>query len=203
VAAHLIPVDPTAMEAVDPNSTHLLQLLNHVHDHVAKRVSVAVGGSGRLGEWAVLSVLSDGAGRPMRQIADITHNPSPTVTKLINRLVTCGLVYRRTDPLDRRRVLGFPTARGRSRYRRLRSLVDVSVASLADDEELRELVCELHQLIPPRLDPQRKKAGYTLVTVRRAIRVCADDPPRVRLGRHRLCSGPQRWLRPIQLDPRR
>jgi DNA-binding MarR family transcriptional regulator len=71
--------------------------------------------------------------------------------------VTSGLVYRRTDPLDRRRVLVLPTARGRSRYRRLRSLVDASIASLADDEGLRELVCELHRRVLPRLDPQADK----------------------------------------------
>jgi DNA-binding MarR family transcriptional regulator len=120
---------------------------------MAKRVSVAVGGSVKLDEWAVLSALSDGVGHPMRQIADITHTPPPTLTKMIDRLMAGGLVYRRTDPVDRRRVLVFVTVRGRSRYRRLRSLVDASIANLADDEQLRELVGELQRLICP--NPER------------------------------------------------
>jgi DNA-binding MarR family transcriptional regulator len=120
---------------------------------MAKLVSVAVGGSAKLDEWAVLWALSDGVGHPMGQIADITHTPPPTMTKMIDRLVASGLVYRRTDPVDRRRVLVFPTARGRSRYRRLRSLVDASIASLADDEQLRELVGELQRRIGPNPEP--------------------------------------------------
>jgi DNA-binding MarR family transcriptional regulator len=63
--------------------------------------------------------------------------------------VASSLIYRRTDPLDRRRVLVFPTARGRSRYRRLRSLVDASVDSFAKDGQLRELIGDLQQRIPP------------------------------------------------------
>ena len=152
MTAHLTPVDPIGGESVDQDCTPLLRLLNHLHHHMAERVSIAVGGSARLDEWVVLSALSDGAGHPMREIADITHTAPSSMTKLVNRLVASGLVYRRTDPVDRRRVLVFPTARGRSRYRRLRSLVDASLAGLIDDEHLRELVSELQRRIAPTPD---------------------------------------------------
>jgi DNA-binding MarR family transcriptional regulator len=126
---------------------------------MAKRVAVAVGGSAKLDEWAVLSALSDGVGHPMSQIATITHTPPPTMTKMIDRFVANGLVYRRTDSGDRRRVLVFVTARGRSRYRRLRSLVDASIANLADDEQLRELVGKLQRLIGPNPEPADRTQG--------------------------------------------
>jgi hypothetical protein len=81
--------------ALGPDSTPLFKLLDDVHHHIAQRVSVAVGGSAMLDEWAVLAMLSDRAGPSMRQIADSTHTPPPTMTKLINRKhsappVTCG-----------------------------------------------------------------------------------------------------------------
>jgi len=124
-----------------------------VHHRIGERVSAAVGGTARLEEWAVLSALSDGAGHSMGDIAGITHTPSPSMTKLVNRLVAADLMYRRIDPVDRRRVLVFLSARGRSRYRRLQSLVDASIADLSDDQQLRDLVGELHRRIGPNPQP--------------------------------------------------
>jgi DNA-binding MarR family transcriptional regulator len=85
----------------------------------------------------------------MGDIASSTHTPSPSMTKLVNRLVAADLMSRRIDPVDRRRVLVFLSARGRSRYRRLQSLVDASIADLSDDQELRDLVGELHRRFGP------------------------------------------------------
>jgi DNA-binding MarR family transcriptional regulator len=139
-----IPTTKTTREA-----TPLLQLLNQVHHQIEERASAAVGGTARLEEWAVLSALSDGDGHSMGDIAGITHTPSPSMTKLVNRLVAADLMYRRIDPVDRRRVLVFLSARGRARYRRLRSLVDASIADLSDDQQLRDLVGELDRRIGP------------------------------------------------------
>jgi len=148
----MTPVGPPTTKTAR-ETTPLLQLLNQVHHQIGERVSAAVGGTARLEEWAVLSALSDGAGHSMGDIAGITHTPSPSMTKLVNRLVAADLMYRRIDPVDRRRVLVFLSARGRSRYRRLQSLVDASIADLSDDQQLRDLVGELHRRIGPNPQP--------------------------------------------------
>jgi DNA-binding MarR family transcriptional regulator len=148
----MTPVGPPTTKTAR-ETTPLLQLLNQVHHQIGERVSAAVSGTARLEEWAVLSALSDGAGHSMGEIAGITHTPSPSMTKLVNRLVAADLMYRRIDPVDRRRVLVFLSARGRSRYRRLQSLVDASIADLPDDQQLRDLVGELHRRIDPNPQP--------------------------------------------------
>ena len=116
------------------------------------RATAALTGRARLDEWAVLTVLSDNVGHPMSQAAELTHIAPPTMTKLVDRMVASRLVSRRTDPVDRRRVLIFSTARGRQRHRRLQSLIDAALTDLSDDDQLCELVGELHRRVAS--DPQ-------------------------------------------------
>ena len=145
MGAHLRSVDPAATETADGDHAPLLQLLNDVHHRMVTRAAAAVAGSARLDEWAVLTVLFDGVGHPMSQIAELTHTPPPTLTKLVDRMVASGLVYRRTDTVDRRRVFAFSTARGQQRHRRLQSLIDAAHTDLSDDNQLCELVDEHHR----------------------------------------------------------
>lgn len=153
VGAHLRSVDPAATETADRDHTPLLQLLNDVHHRMVTRAAAAVAGTARLDEWAVLTVLSDRVGHPMSQIAELTHTPPPTLTKLVDRMVASGLVYRRTDTVDRRRVFAFSTARGRQRHRRLQSLIDAAHTDLSDDNQLCELVDELHRRVASNPEP--------------------------------------------------
>ena len=78
----------------------------------------------------------------MSEIAEFMLMPPPSTTKLIDRLVSTNLVYRRVDPADRRRVLVFLAARGRAAHRRLRPAVEEVIAGL-DDEPLRDHIREL------------------------------------------------------------
>ncbi len=110
-------------------------------------VADAVGGRAVLDEWAVLVVLADSAGCPMSRIAELTHALPPATTKLVDRMVADGLVYRRTDITDRRRVLAFATPRGRERHECLTSLVDAAIAELSHDDRLCEVVSELYRLL--------------------------------------------------------
>lgn len=66
-----------------------------------------------LDAWRVLDLLADGDGHPMSEIAGHAMVPAPTLTKIVDRLVERGLVYRRPDEIDRRRVLVLIAARGR------------------------------------------------------------------------------------------
>jgi DNA-binding MarR family transcriptional regulator len=83
-----------------------------------------------LEQWRVLSLLSDGAGHTMSDIARQVMVPAATLTRVIDRLVGVNLVYRRGDLGDRRRVLVFLSPRGRSLYRKLASTVDREEAAL-------------------------------------------------------------------------
>ncbi len=161
MAAHLRRVGPAAEETTDGNRVSLLRLLDDVHHRMLMQVRFAVGGTARLAEWTVLAALCDGVGHPMSEIAEVTHTLPPTLTKLVDRMVAGGLVYRRTDPLDRRRVLAFSTARGRQQHRHLQTLIDEAGAEFSDDEQLRELVGELHRRVVP--NPEQMAASSDAV----------------------------------------
>jgi len=59
-------------------------------------------------------MLARGGGRSMGEIASHTALPAPTATRVVDRLVAAGLAYRRTDTLDRRRVLVHLAGAGRA-----------------------------------------------------------------------------------------
>jgi len=84
-----------------------------------------------LEEWRVLKILSDGQGHIMTEIADFAMLPAPTLTKLMDRMVSAGLVYRRADDQDRRRVLAYLAERGRARCDRAAALLAAAEAELA------------------------------------------------------------------------
>jgi DNA-binding MarR family transcriptional regulator len=127
----------------------LLELLSHAQYRVTHRVDAVLRSRrSSLEEWRVLSLLGDGAGHAMSEIAEFTLMPAPSTTKLIDRLVSANLVFRRVDPTDRRRVLVFLTARGRAAHRRLRPVVEESIADL-DGAPLRDLVRELLRRVGP------------------------------------------------------
>jgi DNA-binding MarR family transcriptional regulator len=84
-----------------------------------------------LEEWRVLKILSDGQGHIMTEIADFAMLPAPTLTKLMDRMVSAGLVYRRADDQDRRRVLAYLAERGRDLHERASGLLAAAEAELA------------------------------------------------------------------------
>jgi len=91
---------------------------------------LAVEGS-TLDEWRVLALLARVGGRPMSAIADATMLLPPTLTKRVDHMVADGLVHRRVDPGDRRRVLVMLSPRGRAAHDRLAPLVAQEEARVA------------------------------------------------------------------------
>jgi len=81
---------------------------------LSKRLSEVLEAHGTtIEQWRVLSLLAaDNAGRPMNTIADYIMAPAPTLTKVVDRMVSAGLVFRRPDDVDRRRVLVYASKRG-------------------------------------------------------------------------------------------
>ncbi|MGR3867499.1 MarR family winged helix-turn-helix transcriptional regulator [Streptomyces graminifolii] len=98
----------------------LPQLLSSVERLMTRRLAAELEAEGcSVEEWRVLSLLSDGRGHTMSDVAEYALMPAPSLTKLVDRLVSGALAYRRKDPGDGRRVLVYLSSRGRSRHRAL------------------------------------------------------------------------------------
>jgi DNA-binding MarR family transcriptional regulator len=115
------------------NDDDLAHLLSQAERRVSERLSAALELEGlTLAQWRVLSLLADGAGHPMTEAAEFAMLPAPTLTKVVDRMVSSNLVYRRPDLGDRRRVLIYSTARGRRLHQRLARALGPAVRVLGD-----------------------------------------------------------------------
>lgn len=121
----------------------LMQLLTRAERLAARRLQSVLDEDGcSLDAWRVLSLLADGEGHSMTAVAEAAFLPPATLTKLVDHLVDQNLVYRRVDPLDRRRILARLTPRGETYWRRISREVRTRwpVLSDGDDELLRALL---------------------------------------------------------------
>lgn len=99
---------------------YLSYLLSHAAHLVARAFHAHVESLGfSVPVWRVLATLSDGDGLPVGELARITLYKQPTLTRIIDRLETDGIVRRAADSEDRRRVLIHITDKGRSLVARL------------------------------------------------------------------------------------
>ncbi|MDT7664586.1 MAG: hypothetical protein QOD04_4142 [Pseudonocardiales bacterium] len=116
-----------------PVQTSLAGLLAQAERRVARRIESALRTADINAEqWRVLTLLADGTGHPMSEIAGFAMVPAPTLTKIIDRLIDRTLVYRRVDVEDRRRVLVFLSSRGADLYHLVGTDVAVAERELAD-----------------------------------------------------------------------
>lgn len=110
---------PGTMPTTDVAET-LPDMLSRAERRVNDRISNVLAAQGStLDEWRVLSLLAQRGGRSMSAIAAATLLAPPTLTKRIDVMVADGMVYRRVDDTDRRRVLVLLAPRGRTAHRRL------------------------------------------------------------------------------------
>lgn len=100
------------------------RFLIEILDPVLKRV-----GMGRE-HWQVLRLLEDGEGHAMGEISQAAGLPSATATRIVDMLVANTLVYRRNDPLDRRRVLVHLSETGEGVLHRIEEAFHDHTASL-------------------------------------------------------------------------
>jgi DNA-binding MarR family transcriptional regulator len=116
-------------------------LLTRAERLMARRLTTILSAEGySLDAWRVLTLLADGAGRPMTDVAEQAFLPPATLTKLVDHLVDDNLVYRRVDDLDRRRIRAYLTPRGQRLHQRLSRELQTSVTELATAEADRELL---------------------------------------------------------------
>ncbi|MGW5049544.1 MarR family winged helix-turn-helix transcriptional regulator [Actinokineospora sp. NPDC004072] len=72
-----------------------------------------------LDQWLVLEALAEQRGLAMAELANRTSATGPTLTRVVDKLVSTALVYREVDPADRRRVRVYLSPRGRALHKRL------------------------------------------------------------------------------------
>jgi DNA-binding MarR family transcriptional regulator len=106
-----------------PLAEHLTYLLAQANREINRQLELRLSTEGvPVEQWRILKVLSDGAGHSMGELADAVLLNHPTLTKMVDRMVSDSLVYRRQDADDRRKVLMFISDRGKALCRRLNSL---------------------------------------------------------------------------------
>lgn len=121
----------------------LLEVLTGAERRVSNRFASVLAAEGStLDEWRVLSLLVQRGGQSMSAIAAATSMTPPTLTKRIDVMVADGMVYRRVDDTDRRRVLVLLAPRGKAAHQRLaeqvteeRGRIAVLAASVGLDVE--------------------------------------------------------------------
>lgn len=97
----------------------------------------------------ILEALDRAGACPMGELATHALVEPPTLTKIIDRMVSDSLVFRAPDPNDRRRVLILLAPAGKALYKRLRKVSTAQEERLAKQlrqgkaEELRNLLREL------------------------------------------------------------
>ncbi|UED83368.1 MarR family winged helix-turn-helix transcriptional regulator [Streptomyces profundus] len=123
-------------------------LLTRAERLAARRLRAALDETGcSVDAWRVLALLADGRGHGMTAIAERTLLPPPSLTRLMDQLVDDGLVHRRVDPLDRRRVLAGLTPHGMAVRADLAHRVRAHWATLPADTDDALLATLLDRLI--------------------------------------------------------
>lgn len=117
--------------------------LAHLVAQANRRLNKALSAEGvPLDQWRILRVLSESGGMTMRALADAVTLNRPTMTKIVDKLVTDGLAYRVPDPEDRRKVRIFLSDQGKALYRQQNELVTSHQATVEDSygsEETQQL----------------------------------------------------------------
>jgi len=138
------------MAHTSPITRHLAYLLAQANRQVHKQLDEEFRPEGvPVEQWRILKLLAERNGRSMGELTQVALLNHPTLTKMIDRMVSDALVYRRQDPQDGRRVLIFISDRGRAVNERLNRLANLHQAEIVEGygdreaEELRRLLEEL------------------------------------------------------------
>ncbi|MEH2526555.1 DNA-binding MarR family transcriptional regulator [Bradyrhizobium sp. AZCC 2176] len=142
---------PLAKSPSKPITEHLAYLLAQANREINRQLDARFRKEGvPVEQWRILKVLSDGKGHSMGELAEAVLLNHPTLTKMVDRMVSDALVYRVQDADDRRKVLMFSSDRGKALTQRLNSLALSQEAFIAEnygDKATAELKRLLESLI--------------------------------------------------------
>jgi MarR family transcriptional regulator, organic hydroperoxide resistance regulator len=117
-----------------PITEHLAYLLAQANREITRQLDQQLRQEGvPVEQWRILTILSDGKGRSMGELADAVLLNHPTLTKMIDRMVSDALVYRVQDRKDRRKVLLFLSDQGKILAKRLKPLVQSHEAHIVQN----------------------------------------------------------------------
>lgn len=121
-------------EAEQPFVTsYLLYLLAAVSDRASAEFHAHARAAGlRVPEWRVLACLTDEDGAMVTRLARLSLMEQSRLTRIIDQMADRGLVTRRSDPQDRRRVRVFLTESGGALARGLREDAKAHEARILD-----------------------------------------------------------------------
>lgn len=100
-------------------------------------------------QFRILEALDAHEKLAMGEIATMSLIDPPTLTKIVDKMVSEGWVYRAPDPNDRRRVLILTAPAGKALYKRLRGISTAQEQRIVDQlqsdkaAELKNLLREL------------------------------------------------------------
>jgi len=133
-----------------PITEHIAYLLAQANRQIHQQLDEKFRGEGvPVEQWRILQLLAEKNGRTMSELTQAALLNHPTLTKMIDRMVSDALVYRRPDPQDGRKVLIFISERGRALNERLNRLANLRQAEIIEGcgdratEELKRLLSEL------------------------------------------------------------
>ena len=117
-----------------PITEHLAYLLAQASREINRQLEARLRQEGvPIEQWRILKILSDGKGHSMGELAEAVLLNHPTLTKMIDRMVSDALVYRAQDPDDRRKVLMYSSDRGKTLTQRLNSLAQSQETHIAEN----------------------------------------------------------------------
>lgn len=138
--------------------------VNHAMQRVSTRMQRDLGISGP--QRLIIRCVGRYPGVTASQLADVLHLDRGSISAALNRLEEKGLLERRTDPVDRRRVTLGLTARGRQVDRPTEHTIESAVEKL------------LKSTSPPDLET----TGRVLAALAEALEREADRRPKERRG---------------------
>lgn len=116
--------DDTATGQLDPPVQSLARLLTRASRAVTALVEEVLKPEGLgLDHWLVLEALAERRGLVMADLAAETMVTGPTLTRVVDRLVTNAIAFREVDPGDRRKVRVYLSPRGRATHKRIAAKV--------------------------------------------------------------------------------
>jgi DNA-binding MarR family transcriptional regulator len=136
--------------AAPPHIGSLVVLLRYCENRVRQRLQPLLDKAGlSLEHWRIMAMLHEQPGLGASAIAEGAVLPSASVTRHVDKLVERGMVVRRVDPADKRRVVLALSPRGQDEAERLLAeerAVEDTIAARLGAERFRALARDLSML---------------------------------------------------------
>ncbi|MDE4174642.1 MarR family winged helix-turn-helix transcriptional regulator [Phaeobacter sp. PT47_59] len=128
----------------NPIQDYLSYALAAAHRKVAASLNSRLKQHGiQIEAWRILETLEADQRLTMGQLAEVVLMNPPTLTKLVDRMVSDGLVHRQVAQADHRQINVLPTALGKKRMLQIRQEVkeqDAEFQSLLGKDEADKLI---------------------------------------------------------------